>query len=120
MKLALVFTLLAVLSLALLSNAVPLLPVVDGGDTLFQKSLKSIDIQPNVPSAVAVQNVQLQTDFVLANSDPAQYTFSDVHTSCSNIAQIDSPGAWFVTLKYDFSASLHLLAGARPAAPQAS
>jgi hypothetical protein len=30
----------------------------------------------------------------IANSDPAQYTFSDVHSSCTNIATIDAPGAW--------------------------
>ena len=30
----------------------------------------------------------------LANSDPAQYTFSDVHSSCSNVATIDAPGGW--------------------------
>jgi hypothetical protein len=32
----------------------------------------------------------------LANSDPAQYSFSDVHSSCSNVAQIDSPDGWSV------------------------
>jgi len=30
----------------------------------------------------------------LANSDPAQYTFSDVHSSCSNIATIDAGDGW--------------------------
>ena len=32
----------------------------------------------------------------LANSDPAQYSFSDVHSSCSNVAQIDSSDGWSV------------------------
>ena len=31
---------------------------------------------------------------VLAQVDPAQYSFSDVHSSCTNIATIDSPGGW--------------------------
>jgi hypothetical protein len=38
--------------------------------------------------------LEMSNSFVLANSDPAQYTFSDVHSSCTNIATIDAPGAW--------------------------
>jgi hypothetical protein len=75
-------------------------PESDQEDTLVQNALEHIvDAVALSKSDVSVDDAELQqttTDFVLANSDPAQYSFSDVHSSCSNIAQIDSPDGWFV------------------------
>lgn len=77
MKLALVFTLLA--SLAVLSFTAPVAVIPEGDFDAFDGS----------------EDVELQgPDFVVANSDPAQYTFSDVHSSCSNIATIDAGDGW--------------------------
>ena len=72
-------------------------PESDQEDSLVQNALE----HTAQAVGVSVGDAQLQqttADFVLANSDPAQYTFSDVHSSCSNIASIDSADGWFVSL----------------------
>jgi len=81
-KIALVFTLLA--SLAVLSFTAPVV--------LLPEDNNDADTQANFDGA---EDVELQnSQAILANSDPAQYSFSDVHSSCTNIATIDSPGGW--------------------------
>ena len=81
-KIALVFTLLA--SLAVLSFTAPVV--------LLPEDNNDADTQANFDGA---EDVELQnSQAVLANSDPAQYSFSDVHSSCTNIATIDAPGGW--------------------------
>ena len=81
-KSALVFGLLA--SYAILSLSAPVvLPSAESDDDL-----------DNLTDTEDVEVQSENTNFYLAQSDPAQYSFSDVHTSCTNIATIDSPGGW--------------------------